>query len=75
MNNKEDLETDEAEDQAAGELADLVLMKVSTFEHDVDPFEIYIHKVQSRLHSNHPEFKTRLIKGYHVLLKEVKKVA
>lgn len=38
------------------------------FQEDVDPFEIYAHKLQVRLLTDMPTFKQNFIKGYDVLI-------
>lgn len=37
------------------------------FQEDVDPFEVYAHKLKVRLLTDMPSFKQNFIKGYHVL--------
>lgn len=41
------------------------------FQEDVDPFEVYAHKLKVRLLTDMPLFKQNFIKGYHVLLEEL----
>ncbi len=41
------------------------------FQEDVDPFEVYAHKLKVRLLTDMPLFKQNFIKGYHVLVEEL----
>jgi hypothetical protein len=54
------------------ELADAIFEDVQLKSNaDADPFELYVHRIGSKIHF-HPEiFRSRLIKGYQVLLEEI----
>lgn len=40
---------------------------------DQDPFEFYVERVQSGLFSKEDLFRSRFIKGYHILVNELAK--
>lgn len=63
----------ETEDAVSDLLEAVTLHTQAEAAADADVFEIYQHRLHGRLHENPVQFKERFLKGYKVLLDDMKK--
>jgi hypothetical protein len=58
-----------------GELADLIMetIQVSNDQEEIEPFETYSAHLRARLLNDSPDFSSRFVRGYELLLEELKK--
>lgn len=64
-------------DELLGDTFSDLLSAVSEEENDhflqeTDAFDRYVQKVQSKLHTDFSQFRSRFVKGYQTLLEELK---
>lgn len=66
-------EHDESFDDACKNLIEALVEEDKTrLTEQVDPFENYVERVRSKMHLDNDLFRSRFVKGYQVLIEELK---